>query len=163
TTSSKPVRGRLKLGCQNRPTTAERVKIWQRFGVTHVSGGPEPKNPERGYWTVEELTKIRDLCEAGKITLDMMGEPFLNSSHIDTVDRPAIMLGKSPDRDRDIECFQKHIENCATIGVHNVKYNLNILGVPRTARTPGRGGVSYSTWKLADAKALSEKTTRAGR
>lgn len=169
TTSAQPsppprsVKGRLKLGCQKRPTTAEGVKIWQRFGVTHVCGGPDPKNPERGYWTVEELSKIRDLCEAAKIKLDMMWEPFLNSTHIDRVDRPAIMLGKSPDRDRDIECFQKHIENCAAIGVHAVKYNLNILGVPRTARTPGRGGASYSTWKLADAKELSAKKTRAGR
>src|SRR5262245_25658928 len=60
--ASRQARGRLKLGCQKRPTTAEGVQIWQRFGVTHVCGGPEPKNPERGYWTVEELSKIRDLC-----------------------------------------------------------------------------------------------------
>src|SRR5215510_965230 len=100
TTSSapppRPARARLKLGCQKRPTTAEGVQIWQRFGVTHVCGGPDPKNPQRGYWTVEELSKVRDLCEKAKITLEMMWEPFLNSSHVDKVDRPAIMLGKSP-------------------------------------------------------------------
>jgi len=73
------------------------------------------------------------------------------------------MLGKSPDRDRDIDCFRKHIENCAAIGVKAVKYNLSLVGVPRTARTPGRGGSSYSTWKLADGKALAEGKTRAGR
>src|SRR5262245_2197996 len=156
------VRGRLKLGCQKRPTTAEGVQIWQRFGVTHVCGGPEPKNPQRGYWSVEELSRVRDLCDKAGITLAMMWEPFLNSTHVDKVDRPAILLGKSPDRDRDIECFQRHIENCAAIGVHAVKYNLNILGVQRTARTPARGGVSYSTWKLADAKELAAKKTRAG-
>src|SRR5262249_48930707 len=71
----RPTRGRLKLGCQKRPTTAEGVQIWQRFGVTHVCGGPEPKNPDRGYWTVEELSKIRDLCEHAKLTLAMMWEP----------------------------------------------------------------------------------------
>jgi mannonate dehydratase len=159
----RPVRARLRLGCQKRPTTAEGVQVWQRFGVTHVCGGPEPKNPARGYWTVEELSKVRDLCEAMKINLEMMWEPFLNSSHIDTVDRPAILLGKSPDRDRDIECFQKHIENCAAVGVKGVKYNLTLLGVPRTARTAGRGGSTYSTWKLADAKKQAEVKTRAGR
>jgi mannonate dehydratase len=156
-------RTRLKLGCQKRPTTAEGVQIWQRFGVTHVCGGPEPKNPARGYWTVEELSKVRDLCEKAGIMLELMWEPFLNSTHIDAVDRPAIMLGKSPDRDRDIECFQKHIANCAAVGVTGVKYNLTLLGVPRTARTPGRGGSSYSTWKLADAKAQAGSKTRAGR
>jgi mannonate dehydratase len=155
--------GRVKLGCQKRPTTAEGVQIWQRFGVTHVCGGPEPKNPERGYWTVDELSKIRDLCEKARITLAMMWEPFLNSTNIDNVDRPAIMLGKNPDRDRDIECFQKHIENCAAIGVFAIKYNLTLLGVPRIERTPGRGGSSYSTWKLADAGKLAETQTRAGR
>jgi mannonate dehydratase len=158
-----PVRGRLKLGCQKRPTTAEGVLVWQRFGVTDVRGGPEPKDPPRGYWTVEELSKVRDLCEKAGITLQMMWEPFLHSAHIDTVDRPAILLGKSPDRDRDIECFQKHIENCAKVGVRAVKYNLTMLGVPRTARTPGRGGSGYSTWKLADAKTQADKKTRAGR
>src|SRR5262249_30391342 len=83
----RPVRARLNLGCQKRPTTAEGVQIWQRFGVTHVCGGPEPKNPPRGYWTVEELAKVRDMCGAAGINLAMMWEPFLNSSHIDTVDR----------------------------------------------------------------------------
>jgi mannonate dehydratase len=92
-----------------------------------------------------------------------MWEPFLNSTHIDNVDRPAIMLGKSPERDRDIECFQKHIENCAAVGVKGVKYNLTLLGVQRTARTAGRGGSSYSSWKLADAKKRAEEKTRAGR
>src|SRR5438045_2223054 len=80
----RPVRGRLKLGCQRRPTTAEGVQVWQRFGVTHVCGGPGPKNPARGYWTVEELSKVRDLCEKAGIALAMMWEPFLNSSHINT-------------------------------------------------------------------------------
>jgi mannonate dehydratase len=155
--------GRLKLGCQRRPTTARRVQLWQRFGVTHVCGCPEDDSPERGYWTVDELSKVRELCAAGGITLELMWEPFLRSSHINTVDRPAIMLGKSPERDRDIECFQKHIENCAAIGVKGVKYNLNLLGVPRTGSTPGRGGSRYSTWRLAESERLAGRSTRAGR
>jgi mannonate dehydratase len=155
--------GRLKLGCQKRPTTAKRVQLWQRFGVTHVCGCPEDESPERGYWTVDELSKVRELCEAGGLKLDFMWEPFLRSSHIDSVDRPAIMLGKSRQRDRDIECFQKHIENCAAVGVHGVKYNLSLLGVPRTKSTPGRGGSRYSTWRLAEAQSEARKTTRAGR
>jgi mannonate dehydratase len=155
--------GRLKLGCQRRPTTARRVQLWQRFGVTHVCGCPTNDNPARGYWTVDELSEVRDLCDGAGLTLELMWEPFLQSSHIDSVDRPAIMLGKSPDRDRDIECFQKHIENCAAVGVKGVKYNLTLLGVPRTGRTPGRGGSRYSTWRLADAQNLARQSTRAGR
>jgi mannonate dehydratase len=165
TQSSPPTasKGRLKLGCQKRPTTAKRIQLWQRFGVTHVCGCPENDSPERGYWTVDELSKVRELCEAAGLTLELVWEPFLRSSGIDSTDRPAIMLGKSPDRDRDIECFQKHIANCAAVGAKGVKYNLNILGVPRTRSTPGRGSSRYSTWRLADAGRQSQEMTRAGR
>lgn len=155
--------GRLKLGCQKSPTTEELVQSWARFGVTHVCGCPEDRSPERGYWTVEELAPVRDLCEAAGLVLEMVWEPFLRSSHIDGVDRPAIMLGESPDRDRDIECFQKHIENCAAVGVKAVKYNLSIIGKPRTRDTPGRGGSRYSTWKLSEAGDRARGITRAGR
>jgi mannonate dehydratase len=161
--SRRQAAGQLKLGCQKRPTSARRVQLWQRFGVTHVCGCPEDESPERGYWTVEELSKLRELCETGGLTLELLWEPFLRSSGIDSTDRPAIMLGKSPDRDRDIECFQKHIENCAAVGAKGVKYNLNILGVPRTRSTLGRGGSRYSTWRLADAQRKSRELTRAGR
>jgi mannonate dehydratase len=155
--------GRLKLGCQRRPTTAKRVQLWQRFGVTHVCGCPEDESPDRGYWTVDELSQVRELCEAGGLTMELVWEPFLRSSHIDSVDRPGIMLGKSPDRDRDIECFQKHIKNCAAVGAKGVKYNLTLLGVPRTGKTPGRGGSHYSTWRLAEGQEQARETTRAGR
>jgi mannonate dehydratase len=155
--------GRLKLGCQRRPTTAKQVQMWQRFGVTHICGCPENENPARGYWTVDELSKVRDLCEASGLKLEMMWEPFLRSSHINSVDRPAIMLGKSPDRDRDIEYFQKHIENCAAVGVKGVKYNLTLLGVPRTGSTPGRGDSRYSSWRLTNGQGQARATTRAGR
>jgi mannonate dehydratase len=93
----------------------------------------------------------------------MVWEPFLASSSVDRTPRPAIMLGKSPDRDRDIECFQAHIRNCAAVGVSTVKYNLTLLGVPRTQETPGRGGVTYSTWRLADAGERGKTLTGAGR
>jgi len=40
---------------------------------------------------------------------------------------------------RDIEALQMLIRNCAAAGIPSVKYNMNILGVLRTGRTPGRG------------------------
>src|SRR5581483_6494910 len=73
----------------------------------------------------------------------------------------AIMLGQSPERDRDIEQLQTLIRNCAAAGVPAIKYNLCILGDLRTARTPGRGDSSYAAWRLRDADAGA--VTRAGR
>jgi mannonate dehydratase len=44
------------------------------------------------------------------------------------------------------------IRNCAQVGLPSIKYNMSILGVLRSGRTPGRGDASYSQWKLAEAK-----------
>jgi mannonate dehydratase len=56
------------------------------------------------------------------------------------------MLGKSLERDRAIEEICQMIQNAAQAGIPAVKYNLTLLGVVRTERTPGRGGASYSTF-----------------
>ena len=64
----------------------------------------------------------------------------------------AIMLGKDPERQREIEFVQTIIRNCARAGIPAVKYNMNLIGVLRTADTPGRGGTRNSTWRLAEAK-----------
>ena len=92
----------------------------------------------------------------------MVALPFLSSSHIDREPRGAIMLGQSPDRDRDIEQIQAMIAACARAGVPAFKYNVSLLGVLRSGTTPGRGGSRYSTWRLAEARE-QPPLTRAGR
>ncbi|MBI3462020.1 MAG: mannonate dehydratase [Planctomycetes bacterium] len=155
----KPVR--MYVGCQQGPTTPEMLQYFKRHGVDHICGYP-PEPGERGYWTVEGLEQTRDLCEKHGVTLDMVALPFLESSHIDREKRGAIMLGQGPERDRDIEHINLMTANCAKAGIPAWKYNMSLLGVVRTQRTPGRGGSSYSTWKLAEAQA-DPPLTRAGR
>src|SRR5207247_1786693 len=46
-------------------------------------------------------------------------------------------------------------------GIPALKYNLTILGVVRTERTPGRGGASYSTFVYSKAK--QDTLTEAGK
>jgi mannonate dehydratase len=154
----KPVK--MYVGTQRGPTTPRMLEYFKRHGVDHICGYP-PDPGKRGHWTVEDLKKTRDLCEKHGITLDMVALPFLTSSHIDREKRGAIMFGKSPERDRDIEHINIMTENCAKAGIPAWKYNMSLLGVPRTERTHGRGGSSYSTWKLANAKA-DPALTRAG-
>ena len=141
---------KMHVGTQRSPTNAPRLQYFKRHGVDHICGYP-PHPGERGYWTVEELEKTRELCEEHGVTLSMVALPFLTSSHIDRERRGAIMLADSPDRDRDIEHIQKMIAACAKAGIPAFKYNMSLLGVPRTERTPGRGGSSYSTWRLKEA------------
>ena len=160
---AKPARKPIQMhvGTQRGPTDPEMLQFIKRHGVDHICGYP-PRPPEdRGYWTYEDVAKTREMCEQHGISLDVVQLPFLSSSHIDREKRGAIMLGQSPERDRDIEHIQKMIVNCQKAGVPCVKYNMSLLGVLRTERTPGRGGSSYSTWRLAEAKP-DPPITRAG-
>lgn len=154
---------RMYVGTQRGPTTVERLQWCKRHGVNNICGFPErPPYPERGYWTADEVSELRERCESEGVTLDMVAAPFLASSHIDREARPNIMLGQEPERQRDIDDIGKCIEACAAAGVPSIKYNMSILGVVRTERTPGRGGSTYSTWKLSEAKA-DPPETRAGK
>ncbi len=151
---------RMHVGAQRSPTNVEMLQFLKRHGVNHCCGYP-PDPGERGYWLREDLEKTRELCEAEGVALDMVALPFLASSHIDREKRGAIMLGQSPERDRDIDHIHKMIQGCAEAGIPAFKYNMSILGVLRTERTPGRGGSLYSTWRLEEA-VPDPPLTRAG-
>jgi len=153
-------RALMKLGCQSGPTTPQRLDFFKRHSVNNICG--KPTTSSKGSYTFEEISKLKDMCEKKGVSLDILECPFLASSHIDRTERPAIMLGQSPERDRDIETVQTVIRNCAKAGIPCMKYNMSILGVVRTERTPGRGGTSYSTWRLAEAKP-NPPLTRAGK
>ena len=142
----------MHLGCQSGPTDDKRLQFFRRHAVEHVCGYPDGERTESRY-TVEDLSRLRERCEKHGVSLDMVPTPFLSSSHIDREKRGAIMLGQSPERDRDIEDVQEMIKNCAKVGIPAMKYNMSILGVLRTGRTPGRGGTTLSTWRLQEAEA----------
>ena len=159
-----PKRALMKLGCQSGPTSDQKLQFFKRHSVNNICGYAD--DPEKkGYFSVEDLSRLKERCEKHAISLDMIEPGFLASSHIDRTARPAIMLGESPDRDRDIEHVQNTIRNCAKVGIPAIKYNMSILGVLRTERTAGRGGTTLSTWRLKEAKASGKfkPETRAGR
>jgi mannonate dehydratase len=151
----------MKLGCQSAPTNETHLQYFARYGVRNICGYPEIAEG-RLYATVDELKRMLDLAEKSHISIDCVAPPFLASTHIDQTPHPAIMLADSPERDRDIEALQTFIRNCASAGIPSIKYNLTLLGVLRTQRTPGRGDAMYSTWRLKDAHPKSP-LTRAGR
>jgi mannonate dehydratase len=99
------------------------------------------------------------------VSLDMVEFPMLSSASIDNLTPQhemnprlvpglgkAIMLGKDPERQREIEFVQTIIRNSARAGIPAIKYNMNLLGVLRIADTPGSGGTRLSTWRLAESK-----------
>jgi len=153
--------GKLKLGCQSRPSSDEHFAFLARFGVTNLCAAANLADPARAYPTLDELSRLKEMAERHKLSLDVFNPPVLGSTHIDTEKHPAIMLADSPERDRDIEGFQTLIEHCAKVGIPGVKYNMSLLGVLRNFEEPGRGGVVYSGWDYASAKP-AKPLTRAG-
>jgi mannonate dehydratase len=140
----------MKVGDQTAPTNETHLKYLARYSVKNICGYPEIEG-DRIYATVDELKRMVDLAGKCGISVDCTAPPFLESSYIDKEKHPAIMLAQSPERDRDIESLQTMIKNCAQAGIPSIKYNMSILGVVRSGRTPGRGDAMYSTWKLSEA------------
>jgi mannonate dehydratase len=151
----------MKLGCQSAPTNETHLQYLARYGVRNICGYPQIAGG-RLYATVDELKRMRNLAEKNGISVDCVAPPFLASTHVDITPHDAIMLAQSPERDREIESIQTLIRNCAEVGLPSIKYNLNLLGVVRTERTPGRGDATYSTWRLKEARP-NPPLTRAGR
>jgi mannonate dehydratase len=156
-------RALMKVGAsQVNPFDAASINSLLRYGVLNATAGPRIAEEGRLYATVEELKQMRALPDKMGLSIDLLTPPNLASSHIDRERNPGIMLGKSPERDREIEGVQTMIKNCAAAGIPAIKYNMSILGVLRTGRAPGRGDTSYSHFKLADARPETP-LTRAGR
>jgi len=151
---------RMKVGCQEGPTTDAWLRFFARHGVRNVcgsfAGGRAP-----GALTVEELERMRDQCAKYGVSLDMVRLHFLRPTNVDGDQRAAIVLGQSPERERDIAEIQTTIANCARAGVPALTYNLTILGYQRNRTTRGRGGSSQLGWRLP-AEAERGQPTRAG-
>jgi mannonate dehydratase len=157
--SAAPKKALMKAGTQHN-SSDEVLKVMAAFGVNHICATlPSVRMDEN--WTVEGLTKLRERVESYGIKLDMVPLP-LSSGYITRAESPNIVLGKSPERDREIDTLCQMIRNVARAGIPAVKYNLTILGVVRSDPTPGRGGAQYSTFNYDKAK-QDPPLTEAGR
>jgi mannonate dehydratase len=116
---------------------------WAQLGVVSICADL-PGDPHD--WTKDALSRHRDKINSYGIELDMVQLP-LASSILEKSKSPNIMLGKSPERDREIESIQNLIRMCSEVGIPSVKYNICIVGDVRTEREVGRGGSSVSAFR----------------
>ncbi len=126
------------------------LRTMAAFGLKHICSG-EISGRLDEKWSVESLTRFREDVESYGINLAMIPLP-MPSSTINKTSYPSILLGKSPQRDRDIEDISTMIRNAGKAGIPAVKYNLTYLGVVRSGTTPGRGGARCSTFVYDTAK-----------
>ena len=152
----------MKVGSQHGGTSKENLEFMARHVVFNIDGG-SPRMIEGVGWDLDDAMVKKEACEKYGISLDAYHLP-LSSAGIERVDTPNIMLGKSPERDREIEMIQQMISVAAKTGVKTLNYNATILRVLRTGRTidPTRGNASYSTWNYEEALKRNETKTIAG-
>jgi len=150
-TSAPPVGHAMYAGSQfDRVPSDDDLRWLAALGVRHVCSGPPAAHFDQS-WSVANLEQIKARAASAGIALDMIALPMA-SSYIANADNPNIMLGKSPERDREIDGMCEIIRSVALAGIPAVKYNLTILGVVRTGTTSARGSARYSTFVYADAK-----------
>jgi mannonate dehydratase len=159
-TADKPML--MKVGCQHGGTGKENLEFLARHGVFNMDAG-SPKDIEGLGWDLDDALKKKEACEKYGISLDAYHLP-LTSAGIDRVSTPNIMLGKSPQRDREIEQLQQMISVAGKTGIKTLNYNTTILPVLRTGRTvdPARGNASYSTWNYDEAVKQNNPKTIGG-
>ena len=144
-----PRRAVMKVGTQH-DSSDEVLGILAALGVAHIcSRLPSERLDDQ--WSADGLMRLRERVERFGITLDMVPLP-MSSNAIARAEHPNILLGKSPERDREIDDICQMIRNAGRAGIPSLKYNLTLLGVVRTANTPGRGGARYSTFVYDEAR-----------
>ena len=152
-------KAQMKAGMQER-TSDEDLQFFSAVGVDHICGSP-PSHRLDENWSVEGLTKIRERVESFGIQLDILPLP-MSSFYITKAENPNILLGKSPERDREIDDICQMIRNASKAGIPALKYNWCYLGIVRTEPVKGRGGAICNSFIYDQAK-QEPPLTEAGR
>ena len=137
----------MNVGTQLKARNDDDYRVFAQLGVNNICGYP-PGDPKE--WNVQVLSAYREHVESFGLKLDFIPLP-LNSHEISFAENPNIMLGKSPDRDREIDLIQNIIMNCSLAGIPAVKYNLTLLGVVSTDDEDWRGGSTTRAFRYQSA------------
>lgn len=126
----------MLLGTQLRARDDDDYRVWAQLGITHLCADP-PGNPHD--WSLDDLLRLRDHVARFGLSLDMVQLP-LSSRPLEQQQSPNILLGREPERARELDSLCALIGRIGAAGIPAAKYNLNIIGIPRTPEEPGRGG-----------------------
>src|SRR5215468_122211 len=118
----------LKLGTQHGDSD-DILKVMAAFGVNHICAVP-PSSAEVEDWSVEALQRKREHIESFGLKADALR--LLHPTYITKSQIRNVMMGKSPERDREIDILCQKIRNASRAGFPMLTYNLTILGVVRT-------------------------------
>src|SRR5258707_7631849 len=131
---------------------SDRKLSWAaQCGVEHIAVNSTKttgiENPD-GTWDVGRIRETQSHLASWGMSMDVLTLD-LQSSYVTQHRFPGIMRGL-PSRDAEIDIIKQNIRAAGEGGVPCLKYNLNLLGVPRTGRTVGRGGARYSHFDIGE-------------
>jgi mannonate dehydratase len=107
-----------------------------RHGVRHLT--VQVRRSPAG-WDLDALRRMKEDCDRHGVELEAI-----------RMDPLYITLRKGPERDREIENIIGNIRKAADIAVKIITYHWTVIPIRRNARTSGRGGVTYSGFKLEE-------------
>ena len=138
----------MYLGTQYQPRGDDDLRLMAQCGVRHVC--VDPAGDPHG-WTRETLEAHVERLAGFGLVLDMVELP-LRSRPVEESLSPDVLLGHEPGRTEQIDSICRLIEACGAAGVPAVKYNFNLIGIPRTEVETGRGGSRNTAfrWDKAD-------------
>ncbi len=135
------------LGHQMGDVSERKLQWAAQLGVEHVAcESREGIEREDGTWDVAGIKRMQERFAASGLTIDVLALN-LPSRYMTHQRFPGIMQGL-PSRDAEIEVIKQNVRAAGEAGIPCLKYNLNLLGVPRTGRRPGRGGAMYSHFDI---------------
>ena len=130
-------------------TSKENLQFKLRHGVRHITAKVH-KFESDGSWDLEELRRMKDNCDKFGVELECLNLGKYLETELENQKTPNITLGKSPERDRELEVILDNIRKAGKTGVPAIRYHWRILPIMRNGSVPGRGGSSYNKWDLED-------------
>lgn len=137
----------MYLGEQLPKPTDARLTLAAQLGVEHIvveMGSELYDASETGRWEVARIRQLQARAAVNGISVDVIGLE-MGSLLLD------IIRGNIARRDAQLAVIAHNIHAAAEAGVPCLKYALHMIGIPRTGRTPGRGGALYSHFDIAGA------------
>ena len=133
--------------------TPDLLRAFAAFGLKHIcSGEISPRLDEK--WSVDGLSRLREQVESFGLNLAMIPLP-MSSVTINKNNYPNILLGKSPQRDREIDEINTMIRNAGKAGIPACGRPLLITGPISSAFSSWRTSTERTRLGACDPRAVS--------
>ena len=117
----------------NQWTSRRNFEYHKRFGVKHLT------NIMSGAWDLDLMQRWKDDCDRAEMIWEAI-----------RMDSDYIYLASGDDRNRKIDEIADNIRKASQVDVPVITMHWTLIPIRRNTKTTGRGGATYSGFKLED-------------